>query len=165
MESLVATRYPNLEVEVVVDETPIGCYLEIEGEVAAIHAAAAALGAAPYHLPAPLALPLGKTMIHGERLFALVQEWKRFPANGIYQAHHPRRTQMGKKLMIVLAALCAPLLAPHSPYAQELTARLSPPVWMPGGRQIVFGSWRGGRFSNLYMLDLGTGTVRSSSDR
>ena len=36
-------------------------------------------------------------------------------------------------LLIVLAALCAPLLAPHSPYAQELTARLSPPVWMPGG--------------------------------
>jgi peptide/nickel transport system permease protein len=36
-------------------------------------------------------------------------------------------------LLIVLAAVFAPLLAPHSPYSQELSARLSPPVWMPGG--------------------------------
>jgi hypothetical protein len=34
-------------VEVVVDETPIGAFLEIEGEVEAIHAAAAALGFGP----------------------------------------------------------------------------------------------------------------------
>lgn len=32
------------DVEIVVDETPIGCFLEIEGPVAAIHEAAAALG-------------------------------------------------------------------------------------------------------------------------
>jgi adenylate cyclase class 2 len=34
-------------VEIVVDETPIGSFLEIEGEVAAIHEAAAALGYSP----------------------------------------------------------------------------------------------------------------------
>jgi adenylate cyclase class 2 len=31
-------------VEIVVDETPIGTFLEIEGEIEAVHAAAAALG-------------------------------------------------------------------------------------------------------------------------
>jgi peptide/nickel transport system permease protein len=35
--------------------------------------------------------------------------------------------------LIVGAAICAPLLAPHSPYSQELLARLSPPAWMAGG--------------------------------
>jgi peptide/nickel transport system permease protein len=34
---------------------------------------------------------------------------------------------------IVAAAILAPLLAPHSPYSQELQARLSPPAWLPGG--------------------------------
>lgn len=36
-------------------------------------------------------------------------------------------------LLIVGAAIMAPLLAPHDPYAQELLARLSPPAWLPGG--------------------------------
>jgi peptide/nickel transport system permease protein len=36
-------------------------------------------------------------------------------------------------LFIVLSAALAPLLAPHSPYDQELLARLSPPAWLPGG--------------------------------
>jgi adenylate cyclase class 2 len=35
------------DVEIVVDETPIGCFLEIEGALPGIHAAAAALGYAP----------------------------------------------------------------------------------------------------------------------
>src|SRR5687768_337262 len=35
--------------------------------------------------------------------------------------------------LIVGAAILAPLLAPHSPYSQELLARLSPPAWLPGG--------------------------------
>jgi eukaryotic-like serine/threonine-protein kinase len=38
------------------------------------------------------------------------------------------------------------------------------PVWTPGGRHIVFGSWRGGRFSNLYMLDLATGSTERLTD-
>jgi peptide/nickel transport system permease protein len=36
-------------------------------------------------------------------------------------------------LLIVASAIMAPLVAPHSPYAQELMARLSPPAWMAGG--------------------------------
>jgi peptide/nickel transport system permease protein len=36
-------------------------------------------------------------------------------------------------LLIILAAIMAPLLAPHSPYSQELLVRLSPPGWLPGG--------------------------------
>lgn len=36
-------------------------------------------------------------------------------------------------LLIIGAAILAPLLAPHSPYSQELLARLSPPAWMEGG--------------------------------
>lgn len=35
---------------------------------------------------------------------------------------------------IVLVALLAPLLAPHDPYAQDLTRRLIPPIWSEKGR-------------------------------
>jgi len=35
------------EVEIVIDETPVGTFFEIEGEVAAVHRAASALGYAP----------------------------------------------------------------------------------------------------------------------
>lgn len=35
--------------------------------------------------------------------------------------------------VIVAAALLAPLLAPHDPYAQDLTRRLIPPVWYAKG--------------------------------
>src|SRR5688572_25398831 len=35
--------------------------------------------------------------------------------------------------VIVLMALAAPLIAPYDPYAQELTNRLVPPVFMEGG--------------------------------
>jgi peptide/nickel transport system permease protein len=35
--------------------------------------------------------------------------------------------------LIVAASIAAPLLAPHSPYEQELSARLAPPAWMPKG--------------------------------
>jgi eukaryotic-like serine/threonine-protein kinase len=38
------------------------------------------------------------------------------------------------------------------------------PVWTPGGQRIVFGSWRGGRFSNIYRLDLATGTTERLTD-
>ncbi len=33
------------------------------------------------------------------------------------------------------------------------------PVWTPDSRRIVFGSWRGGKFSNLYLLDPDTGSA------
>jgi peptide/nickel transport system permease protein len=35
---------------------------------------------------------------------------------------------------VVLAALLAPLLSPHDPYAQDLTKRLVPPVWYERGQ-------------------------------
>ncbi len=35
--------------------------------------------------------------------------------------------------LIVLMALFAPLLAPHDPYAQDLTKRIVPPVWYAAG--------------------------------
>jgi serine/threonine protein kinase/Tol biopolymer transport system component len=38
------------------------------------------------------------------------------------------------------------------------------PVWTPGARRIVFGSWRAGRFSNLYRLDLETGSTERLTD-
>jgi Tol biopolymer transport system component len=38
------------------------------------------------------------------------------------------------------------------------------PVWTPSGRQLVFGSWRGERFSNLYMLDLDSGATKRLTD-
>lgn len=34
---------------------------------------------------------------------------------------------------VVTMALAAPWLAPHDPYAQDVPARLAPPVWLPGG--------------------------------
>lgn len=39
----------------------------------------------------------------------------------------------GILLVIVLAALLAPVLAPHDPYHQALLNRLKPPVWATGG--------------------------------
>jgi serine/threonine-protein kinase len=38
------------------------------------------------------------------------------------------------------------------------------PVWTPNGRQIVFGSWRGGGFSNIYKLDLDSGSTERLTD-
>jgi len=36
-------------------------------------------------------------------------------------------------LVIIVAALAAPLIAPHDPYAQNLAQRLIPPIWHPKG--------------------------------
>jgi peptide/nickel transport system permease protein len=36
--------------------------------------------------------------------------------------------------LVALTALLAPLLVPHDPFAQDLTHRLVPPVWMQGGQ-------------------------------
>jgi len=35
--------------------------------------------------------------------------------------------------MIVLAALAAPLIAPHDPYSQNLAHRMIPPIWHAKG--------------------------------
>lgn len=55
-------------------------------------------------------------------------------------------------LVIVVAALAAPLIAPHDPYAQNLAQRLIPPIWHPKGTwNHVFGTDKLGRdyFSRL----------------
>jgi ABC-type dipeptide/oligopeptide/nickel transport system permease subunit len=43
----------------------------------------------------------------------------------------PSRPDAGHLFLaiIVLAAIFAPLLAPHDPFEQDVTARLIPPVW------------------------------------
>jgi serine/threonine-protein kinase len=38
------------------------------------------------------------------------------------------------------------------------------PVWTPDSRQILFGSWRGGAFSNIYSYDLEAGTTERITD-
>jgi peptide/nickel transport system permease protein len=39
----------------------------------------------------------------------------------------------GALLLLLFVALAAPLLAPHDPYAQDLTRRFAPPLWADGG--------------------------------
>ncbi|MBD1553186.1 ABC transporter permease [Pseudomonas typographi] len=39
----------------------------------------------------------------------------------------------GLLLLIIIGAVCAPLLAPHDPYAQDVMQRMKPPVWMAKG--------------------------------
>ena len=39
----------------------------------------------------------------------------------------------GALVLIILMAICAPLVAPHDPYAQDLTRRLIPPFWHETG--------------------------------
>jgi serine/threonine-protein kinase len=85
---------------------------------------------------------------------------------------HPRLSPDGKRLAI----------DPHKggegdiyvwelarPWSSAIRMTVAPgndwfPVWTPGGRQIVFGSWRGGRFSNLYILDLDSGSTTRLTD-
>jgi eukaryotic-like serine/threonine-protein kinase len=55
------------------------------------------------------------------------------------------------------------------PWSAEARKTFSPaidwfPVWTPDSRRIVFGSWRGGKFSNLYMLDADTGSTERLTD-
>jgi hypothetical protein len=80
---------------------------------------------------------------------------------------HPRFSPDGKRL-----AISAAHGAPHDIYFWDFTRPWSDatritfatatdwyPVWTPDARGIVFGSWRGGRFSNLYVLDTNTGAT------
>jgi peptide/nickel transport system permease protein len=57
---------------------------------------------------------------------------------------------------IIVAALTAPLLVPHDPFAQNLAARFVPPAWMQGGsRDHLLGTDQLGR-DYLSRLILGT---------
>ena len=46
---------------------------------------------------------------------------------------------------VTLVALIAPLLAPHDPFAQDLTRRLVPPAWMSGSSEHLLGTDQLGR--------------------
>jgi adenylate cyclase, class 2 len=62
--------YAWKDVEIVVDETPVGTFLEIEGEEAAIHEAAAALGRGPQdYLTASYATLFFSTGRSGDMVF------------------------------------------------------------------------------------------------
>ena len=41
--------------------------------------------------------------------------------------------------LVVLVAIGAPLIAPHSPYLQDLDRRLAPPLWAGGTFSHVLG--------------------------
>ena len=46
-------------------------------------------------------------------------------------------------VLIILAALFAPLIAPYDPAAQTILARLKPPAWLAQGSYGTRGTWRG----------------------
>ena len=48
-------------------------------------------------------------------------------------AHRGLLIGTGLLAFIVLAALFAPLIAPHDPYAQDLSRRMIPPIWYEKG--------------------------------
>ena len=48
--------------------------------------------------------------------------------------------------LVVLVALAAPLLAPHDPYAQDVSRRLIPPIWhAKGSMEHILGTDKLGR--------------------
>jgi peptide/nickel transport system permease protein len=52
----------------------------------------------------------------------------------------------GMMAALILIALCAPLIAPHDPYAQSLASRMLPPAWAEGGdRAYLLGTDANGR--------------------
>jgi serine/threonine-protein kinase len=58
---------------------------------------------------------------------------------------------------------------PARPWSSATRMTMAPandwyPVWTPDGQRIVFGSWRAGRFSNLYRLDLAAGSTDRITD-
>ncbi|MEO9527556.1 ABC transporter permease [Roseibium sp.] len=62
------------------------------------------------------------------------------------RTHRGLQIGMGILLGLLLIALFAPLLAPHDPFAQTLSARMLPPVWSEGGRwDYLFGTDQVGR--------------------
>jgi Protein kinase domain/WD40-like Beta Propeller Repeat len=81
---------------------------------------------------------------------------------GLYR--HPRLSPDGRRLAIATAADIY-VWDLKSPWSAASRMTFTPdidwfPVWTPDSRRIVFGSWRGGRFSNLYVLDPDTGSTK-----
>ncbi|WGY46821.1 ABC transporter permease [Vibrio sp. ABG19] len=66
--------------------------------------------------------------------------------------HHSLALGAGILLIVALSALLAPLIAPHDPYAQDVTQRMIPPVWnQKGSWEHILGTDKLGRdyFSRL----------------
>ncbi|MDR1276283.1 MAG: ABC transporter permease [Candidatus Accumulibacter sp.] len=66
-----------------------------------------------------------------ERLFDQPPAWRRL----ITRVLRHRGMMIGLAILgiIVLAAILAPVISPHDPYAQELSRRLTPPIWHENG--------------------------------
>jgi Tol biopolymer transport system component len=81
------------------------------------------------------------------------------PANYL----HPRISPDGRRLALVeVGDIYVWNLVSPEPRGLRMTFTAGNdwfPVWTPDGRQIVFGSWRGGGFSNLYIQDPDTTTA------
>jgi serine/threonine-protein kinase len=84
------------------------------------------------------------------------------------QYRHPRLSPDGRRLAIATAGDIY-VWELTSPWSASSRMTFTPaidwfPVWTPDSRRIVFGSWRGGRFSNLYLLDPDTGSTERLTD-
>ncbi len=66
--------------------------------------------------------------------------------NTIFQSLHAHRGALLVLSVILLCAICAPLLAPHNPIEQYRDAIRIPPAWLEGGRwRFVLGTDEAGR--------------------
>jgi peptide/nickel transport system permease protein len=66
----------------------------------------------------------------------------------LMRARKHRGLLIGAVILLALAvvAICAPLLAPHDPFAQSLAHRLLPPAWAQGGKaEFLLGTDQNGR--------------------
>ena len=80
---------------------------------------------------------------------------------------HPRVSPDGTRLAFVRQGdiYLVNLARPTAPFRLTSTPRLDwYPVWTPDSRRIVFGSWRGGGFSNLYIQDVDGGQATRLTD-
>ncbi|MDR1163177.1 MAG: ABC transporter permease [Candidatus Accumulibacter sp.] len=66
-----------------------------------------------------------------ERIFDQPPAWRRLIARVL--RHRSMMIGFTILALIVLAAILAPVISPHDPYAQELSRRLTPPVWHENG--------------------------------
>jgi serine/threonine protein kinase/Tol biopolymer transport system component len=81
---------------------------------------------------------------------------------------HPRLSPDGKRMAVSMRQDIYILDLTRQP-VQPSRMTFAPgndwfPVWTPDGKQLVFGSWRGGGFSNLYAQQLDSGTAEQLTE-